>query len=278
MRDIPVSVVIPVRNEEANIAKCLGHLQRFSEIVVVDSGSTDSTIEICSKFRCVVLNFDWNGKFPKKRNWALRNYNFKTDWILFLDADEQVTDRFVSELETTLETTKYVGFWLTYDNCFMGRPLRFGVPQRKLALFKRDAGEYERINEDQWSRLDMEIHEHPVVSGPVGTIGARILHDDYKSLSKFIGRHNEYSDWEARRFLEMRNGVTKRPMTQRQRVKYALLRSRWFGALYFVYTYFIRGGFLDGRSGFDYAVLKAGYFYSIALKISEINDIRRGSV
>src|ERR1700733_12143073 len=102
MREIPVSVVIPVRNEEANIAKCLGNLQRFRDIVVVDSGSTDRTIEICRSYRCVLLNFNWDGQFPKKRNWVLRNYKFKTDWILFLDADEQVTDRFVSELETSL--------------------------------------------------------------------------------------------------------------------------------------------------------------------------------
>ena len=92
---LPVTVVIPVRNEERNLPGCLRALGKdFSEIVVVDSGSTDRTREIAEDGGAVVLDFNWDGKFPKKRNWALRHHEFQTPWVLFLDADEQVTPDF----------------------------------------------------------------------------------------------------------------------------------------------------------------------------------------
>jgi glycosyltransferase involved in cell wall biosynthesis len=276
MGAIPITVVIPVRNEERNIGDCLALLGDFSEIVVVDSGSTDRTVAICESHGCVVLDFRWDGAFPKKRNWTLLNYKFATDWVLFLDADEQVTDKFVSELRGLIPTTKHAGFWLAYDNFFMGQPLRFGVPQRKLALFRRDAGLYEQIKEHKWSNFDMEIHEHPQLCGTIGAVKNRIVHNDYKGVSNFIVRHNEYSDWEARRYLEFHGDRSRlSEMTQRQRAKYSLIKMNWFSVLYFILTYVIRFGFLDGKAGFDYAVLKAVYFYQIALKIRELSDLRK---
>jgi glycosyltransferase involved in cell wall biosynthesis len=270
MDKIPITVVVPVRNEERNIGDCLALLGNFSEIVVVDSGSTDRTIAISEGYGCVVLNFRWNGRFPKKRNWTLLNYNFSTDWVLFLDADEQLTDKFIAELGYLIFTTKHSGFWLLYNNYFMGKPLRFGVPQRKLALFRRKSGLYENTKEFKWSNFDMEIHEHPQIRGTVGSLKSRIIHNDYKGLSTFIARHNEYSDWEARRFLAISSDVLKRPkMTSRQKVKYALIETRYFSVIYFLFTYIIRLGFLDGKTGFDYAVMRSAYFYQIALKIKE---------
>ena len=270
MDKIPVTVVVPVRNEERNIGDCLALLGEFSEVVVVDSESTDRTIAISEGYGCVVLKFQWDGKFPKKRNWTLLNYEFSTDWVLFLDADEQVTEKFTAELRDLIPTTKHSGLWLLYDNYFMGKPLRFGVPQRKLALFRKDSGLYENIPEYKWSNFDMEIHEHPQIRGTVGAVKNCIIHNDYKGLSTFIARHNEYSDWEAQRFLALYSDPWKRRvMTRRQRAKYALLRMEFFSMLYFLFTYIIRFGFLDGKTGLDYAVMKATYFYQIALKIRE---------
>jgi len=274
MGKIPVTVIVPVRNEERNIGDCLAPLGNFAEIVVVDSGSTDRTVAISESYGCVVLDFRWDGRFPKKRNWTLLNYKFSTDWVLFLDADEQVTDGFTAELRGLISTTRHSGFWLIYRNTFMGKPLRFGVPQKKLALFRKESGLYENIQENRWSNFDMEIHEHPQIRGSVGVMNNYIVHNDYKGVSAFIARHNEYSDWEARRFLTIRKDpCVWLGMTRRQKVKYSLLRTAFFSLLYFNFTYIIRLGFLDGKAGFDYAIMKAAYFYQIALKIRESSNL-----
>jgi len=108
---IPLTVCIPVRNEAANLPSCLEALgQDFEKIVVIDSGSTDTTRQIAEAAGASVLDFKWDGKFPKKRNWALRNHSFTTPWVLFLDADERVTPEFVSELRHKLADTKHTGF------------------------------------------------------------------------------------------------------------------------------------------------------------------------
>ena len=91
------------------------------------------------------MDFAWDGQFPKKRNWVLRNYAFDTDRALFLDADEFVTDAFVAELQRTLPSTDCVGFWLNYERWFLGRQLKHGDEFLKLALFRVGSGEYERM-------------------------------------------------------------------------------------------------------------------------------------
>jgi glycosyltransferase involved in cell wall biosynthesis len=95
---LSVTVVIPVKNEAANLPECLSRLENFGHAIVVDSGSTDATIQIAKDAGAEVLHFEWDGRFPKKRNWVLRHYEFKTEWVLFLDADEFITPRFVEEL------------------------------------------------------------------------------------------------------------------------------------------------------------------------------------
>jgi glycosyltransferase involved in cell wall biosynthesis len=266
-----VSVVVPVLNEEVNIARCLGGLEGFAEVIVVDSGSTDATTAIARALGATVVAFRWDGKFPKKRNWMLANFAFRTDWVLFLDADEQVTAAFRRELERVLPATPHAGFWVSYDNFFMGQRLRFGVPQRKLALFRKELGRFETIDESAWSELDMEVHEHPIIMGSVGAMKSRLIHRDYKSLTHFIRRHGDYSDWEARRFLALRRGgAASAPMTARQKIKYSLLPKLWFALGYFAFAYVVRLGFLDGRGGLHYAAVKAIYFYQIALKVREL--------
>ena len=182
-----------------------------------------------------------------------------------------MTEEVRRELRLIVLETGHAGFWLNYNNVFMGRRLRFGVPQRKIALFRRDAGEYERIEEENWSQLDMEIHEHPQIRGSIGVVKSRVVHRDFKSIAHFIERHNQYSSWEARRYLKLKeNDSRSLALTLRQNIKYGLLSTPVFGYIYFLLTYIIYLGFLDGRTGFDYAMLKAGYFYQIYLKIREL--------
>ena len=133
---LPVTVAIPVKNDEVNLARCLKHLGRFAEIVVIDSGSTDRTTEIAEEFGARVVDFRWNGRYPKKRNWFLLHAPPTQPWVLFLDADEFVDEAFCEALAGAVTVDDINGYWLCYRNYFLGRPLRHGLAQRKLALFR----------------------------------------------------------------------------------------------------------------------------------------------
>jgi glycosyltransferase involved in cell wall biosynthesis len=270
---LPITVVIPIRNEERNLRDCLPRLGRFSRVVVVDSGSIDRSRDVAAAAGTDWIDFRWDGRFPKKRNWFLRNHRIETPWVLFLDADELVDDAFCDELARVLPETRHSGFWLNYDNWFLGRRLRHGDANRKLALFRVGAGEYERIDEDRWSHLDMEIHEHPVLVGTVGEIHARIDHRDDRGLDHWRRKHDEYSSWEARRIMLLRaQGLAASgELSPRQRRKYASLGKWWLPSAYFLHMYFLRRGFLDGWPGFAYAWEKAKYFRDIGRKMHALN-------
>lgn len=274
MPPLPVTVVVPTLNEEANLAACLARLGRFRMVVVVDSGSTDGTRAIADAAGVAWVDFRWDGRFPKKRNWFLRTGRITTPWVLFLDADEFVSEAFCDELERTLPGTTHVGFWLQYTNWFLGRRLLHGDANRKLALFRSDAGEYERIDEERWSSLDMEVHEHPVLAGTTGEIHSPMDHRDYRGLDHWFRKHNEYSTWEARRLAGLRasGGLDDPALTPRQRRKYRAIGRWWLPAAYFLDCYVRRGGFRDGRAGFAYALAKAFYFWEIGLKVRELGQ------
>jgi glycosyltransferase involved in cell wall biosynthesis len=270
---IPVTVVVPAKNEERNLGRCLGALSRFAEVIVVDSGSTDRTQEIARQAGARLIEFRWDGGYPKKRNWVLINQTLANDWVLFLDADETVDDRFCDEVAAAVASGRHHGYWLNYTSYFLGRRMRYGVPQRKLALLRVGAGLYERIEEDAWSSLDMEVHEHPVVDGSVGEIRAQIEHNDFRGIDKFLDRHRHYARWEAKRYLLLarRSGSDSPDLTPRQRFKYRHLARWWYPWFYFLYAYVVRLGFLDGAAGFQYAFYKAWYFLTVRLMIRELD-------
>jgi glycosyltransferase involved in cell wall biosynthesis len=274
MTKLPITVVVPVRNEELNLPECLATLDGFAEIVVVDSTSTDRTVDIAKAEGATVLNFRWTGGFPKKRNWVLKTFAFKTEWVLFLDADERLTPAFKAAVASVVGQTEHVGFWLQYRNHFMGRVLHHGVLQRKLALFRVGSGYYERIDDPGWSSLDMEVHEHPVLNGRVGEIAEPIEHKDFRGLHHFVDRHNEYSSWEAHRYIALINDpVVWDCLTPRQKMKYRNLRRWWYAPAYFMATYFWKQGFLDGGPGFIHAMFKFAYFFEIRAKILEAEPV-----
>jgi len=269
---LPVSVCIPVRNEEARLAECLDSLAgAFDDVVVIDSQSTDKTVELARSRGARVFQFAWDGKFPKKRNWALRHVPFSHDWILFLDADEHLTRAFINTAGSILYATPHAGFWLSYTNTFMGRELRHGDTLRKLALFRRSAGEYEAFPELLWSNLDMEIHEHPVLNGTTGSLSARIDHRDNRGLHHYIAKHNDYSTWEANRFrwFATVGADAWSRLSSRQRFKYRNLDKWWLAHIYFWACVVGKAGFLDGLAGWRFASLKRRYFQDVRLKILE---------
>lgn len=271
---LDLTIAIPVLNEENNLSGCLDAIgaDLAKKIVIIDSGSTDNTLKIAQSRGIEVVDFKWNGHFPKKRNWYLRNYTPDTKWVLFLDADEYLTPEFKTELREALEEPNNTkdGYWLSYTIYFLGEQLKGGYPLRKLALFKVGAGEYERIDEDQWSKLDMEVHEHPILAGEVGVIKSKIDHQDFRGVSHYIIKHNEYASWEAGRFLKsFQAASTSADLTWKQRIKYKLMRSPLIGPAFFCGSYFMMGGFRDGSRGLVFAILKMAYFTQVYCKIRE---------
>jgi glycosyltransferase involved in cell wall biosynthesis len=271
LNKIPITVVVSVKNEELNLPSCLEKLTRFAQIIVVDSGSTDDTRSIAAAMGAEVLQFEWNGKFPKKRNWALQNADIHYEWVLFLDADEFVTDEFVTEVATKTLDTNYNGFTIHFENYFMSKKLRYGYGFNKSALFKKSKGAYEKIDEDLWSHLDMEVHEHPIIEGKVGDIKAKVVHKDFKNLDHYIAKHNAYSTWEAQRYLQLKESKNTQ-LSVNQKIKYGLLNTGFLPMVYFIGAYFLKLGFLDGREGFYLARFKSHYFFQIQTKVYSLKS------
>lgn len=190
---------------------------------------------------------------------------------VFLDADERVTHAFICELEKLLLSTSHVGFWISFNNWFMGSRLRYGDAFRKLCLFRLGSGEYEQFPEDYWSHLDMEVHEHPILKGTTAGLSSPLEHHDYRGLKHYIGKHNEYSSWEANRhkWLLTSGPNEWKKLTKRQKFKYRNLSKWWLGPVYFLVTYIFKKGFMDGRVGLTFARFKMRYFDEIRLKIKE---------
>lgn len=277
MQPLDLTIVIPAKNEERNLAACLRAIgPDFAEkIVVVDSGSADKTVEIARANGADVVDFGWNGQFPKKRNWFLRHHTPQTKWVLFLDADEFLTAQWKAEVRRVLPASDKAGYWLAYSIYFLGKRLRHGYPLDKLALFRVGAGEYERIDEERWSALDMEIHEHPILNGEVGAIKSRIDHRDFRGVSYYVTKHNEYSSWEAHRYVQSKSDADfMGKMTAKQKIKYRILESPLSGLIYFCGAYFAMGGIFDGTRGLTFALLKMNYFTQIYCKIRELENAR----
>lgn len=282
-----VTIVVPVKNEEKNLPGCLENIGGFSHVVLVDSGSTDATRALFDDFRAAhrtetrewtALDFVWDGRFPKKRNWTLRNFAFRTPWAMFLDADERLTPAFLTELGEFLSSPAAEACDVVrcfYDNWFMDRMLRHGDTMQKTALLRVGAAEYEKIEEEGWSALDMEIHEHivPRRAGAEHAICARLEHHDRRPLESYYAKHEEYAKWEANRarsLVAKYGSIDAAPgLTARQRLKYRNLARFWFAPAYFLASYVLKRGFLDGRAGFVFARAKMRYFAKIREKLKE---------
>jgi glycosyltransferase involved in cell wall biosynthesis len=274
---IPVSVLVPTKNEEANIGSCLGSLRDFGEVSVIDSSSTDRTAEIAREWGAKVVNFDWDGSYPKKKQWALENLDFAYRWVLLVDADEQITPELGTEIRQTVLRPSHHGYFAGLDYVFLGKVLRHGQRVYKLVLFDRTKAYFpEHGDLDVDVAGDNEVHVHVVFPGKPGLLNGRILHRDHESLFHYFDRHNRYSDWEAT--LRLRGELPRADELQpgiRGRLKRVFGVLPFKGTLAFLAFYVGRLGFLDGRAGFHYAVAKASYYWQIRVKQIEIERAER---
>jgi len=275
---LPVSVIVAARNEEKNLPRCLAALRDVGEVYVIDSQSTDATPEIARSFGAKVVQFHYQGGWPKKRQWAMESLPLEFDWILLVDADEALTPELTEEIRQAIQAPGPNSYYVSLRMYFLGRALRHGDASFwKLALFRRGKGRYEcRLKDQDLSMADMEIHEHVLVDGPTLRLRNSLIHHNVESLSRYIQKHDEYSNWEARVLLQG-GGRTELPPelfgTQAQRRRW--LKKKLFALpgspiLLFFYRYFLRLGFLDGIPGLIYCGFQAVQMFHTKAKIYEL--------
>jgi glycosyltransferase involved in cell wall biosynthesis len=277
---IPVTVIIPARNEAQNLPRCLGALRDFSEVYVIDSQSTDETVEIARSHRAKVVQFHYRGSWPKKRQWAMDTLPIANDWILLLDADESPSPALVDEIRSAIQDHAVNGYYIQLQTWFLGRVLRHGdVGLWKLSLFRRAKGRFEcRLQEQDASMADMEVHEHVLVEGATSKLRSPLTHRNVESLSRYIRKHDEYSNWECRVLSQAANKKELPPAlfgTQAQRrrwLKRKLFTISGSSVLLFLYRYFLRMGFLDGMPGLIYCGFQAVQMFHTKAKIYELKQ------
>jgi len=272
MGAIPVSVLVQTKNEEVGIRACLESLTEFDEVIVVDSNSTDATASLAVGMGARVVNFDWNGLYPKKKQWQLDNVSVRNPWVLFIDADETPSRELLSELHRWAADgvyERYAAIDIDLDYVFAGRVLRHGHRVTKRALVRVGWVEFPVVDDLGAPGMgELEGHYQPVASGPIFRARGRILHNDLDPVSSWFARHNRYSDWEA--YLRTRTSL-KEEIRKRRTMKGRVFDAVPFKpALFFFYAYLFRGGFRDGRAGFDYAFALSTYYWQIGVKTREL--------
>lgn len=162
-----VSVLLPTLNEARNIEDCLASIAWSDDIVVVDSGSRDGTVEKARALGARVVDFQWDGRYPKKKNWSLENVPWKHEWVLVLDADERIRPELADEIQNALTAPKADGYFINRRFVFMGRWIRHCgyYPSWNLRLFRHARGRYEKLHVGNTGSGDNEVHEHVVLDG-----------------------------------------------------------------------------------------------------------------
>ncbi len=278
---LPVSVIVAARNEERNLPRCLEALKNVGEVYVIDSGSIDDTPEIARSYGAKVVQFHYRGGWPKKRQWAMENLPLAFDWIFLVDADEALTPELEGEIRRAIGNPTVNGYYVSLRMYFLGRVLRHGDANFwKLALFRKGKGRYEcRLRDQDLSMADMEVHEHVVVDGPTSRLTNPLIHHNVESLSRYIQKHDEYSNWESHMLLrgeqnssELLPALFGNQAQRRRWLKKKLYVVPGSPVLLFLYRYFLRGGWIDGIPGLIYCVFQAVQMFHTKAKIYELKS------
>ena len=279
---VPISVVIPIKNEARNLPRCLACVRWADEIFVVDSQSTDGSIAIAEQNGAQVVQFHFNGTWPKKKNWALENLPFRNDWVFILDADEVLPPEAAQEFAQAIANAGgTAGYWINRRFMFMGKWLRHSYyPNWNLRLFRHSLGRYEKLTEADTQSGDNEVHEHVIVNGPTGRLRCEMDHFAFPSVEVFVEKHNRYSNWEARVSADRQLSgsdaqIRSNVVGRRRRLKELSQRLPFRPLLRFLYIYIWQKGFLDGREGYYFARLHGVYELLSIAKTYELTRARR---
>ncbi|CAN5900140.1 glycosyltransferase family 2 protein [soil metagenome] len=275
-----VSVIVPVKNEADNLRRCLPALAWADEVFVVDSASSDETCRVAEELGAKVVQFQFNGTYPKKKNWALENLPLRNDWVLIVDADEVVPPELAEEIRRRTAANEADGFYLNSRYYFLGRRIRHcGYAECwNLRLFKHRLGRYERMPVRPGSATgDNEAHEHVELEGRILRLVEQLDHHAYPTISAFVEKHDRYANWEA----EMHGRFLKEPVLAsigpgkrfKRRLKKVYLRMPMRPLIRFLYAYIFRLGFLDGKPGLVFCSLLSFYDFLCWAKVYEIHTL-----
>ncbi len=268
------SIYILTYNEEIDIAACIESAMLSDEIIVVDSMSSDRTIEIAQQYpvRIVQHPFESHGK---QRTWMLRELETKHEWVYILEADERMTPELFQECLQAIKSKEYIGYYVAERVIFMNQWIRRSTqyPRYQMRLFRKDK---------VWF-TDYGHTEREVCDGPTGFLQETYPHYTCsKGLSRWIEKHNRYSTDEAAETLrQLKSGSVswrnlffgKSEVEKRRALKDLSLRLPFRPLVRFFYMYFLLGGCLDGRPGFAWCTLQAFYEYLILLKVWELQNM-----
>ena len=273
-----LSVIIMTYNEEKNVAQALESVCGWaSQVFVLDSYSTDRTQEISKQFNCQFVQNRFES-YPEQRNWALDNFPIHTEWVLFLDADEWLSEELKKEIDQVLSTNPPEnGFYIKRRLIWMGKWIRHGYyPTWILRLFRYGKGYCE----------ERSINEHFIVEGRIGKLKHDIIHEDRKGIGDWITKHYRFSVYEAQEIFRD-EGMSKHinmnffgSQPERKRwLRYKVwnkLPSFFRPFIYFIYRFILRGGFLDGKEGFIYHFLQGLWFpFLIDVNLEKIKKSRK---
>ena len=276
---LDLTAMILTFNEEKNIGACIDSIRPIAKrIVVVDSGSSDTTVEIAKSKGAEVFTHKWEN-YSKQYNWGIKNANIDSKWIFRIDADERLTEESAEEIERLCienDSTDINGLIVRFTVSFMGRNLKHGgiYPFKKLLIYKADKGYME----------DRNMDEHIILKeGRSVELKTDSLHYDFKDLSAWIDKHNKYSNREVLDYLAGYNqNVKTSGMSKGAKIKriikfkiYYRLPIGMRAHLYYLYRYYVRLGFLDGREGKIFAFMQAYWYrFLVDAKIYERDKIK----
>ncbi|NQZ33595.1 MAG: glycosyltransferase family 2 protein [Oceanospirillaceae bacterium] len=242
-----ISVIIITKNEVHHLRECLESVSWADEIIVLDSGSTDGSQEICRNFNCQLIETDWPG-FGIQKNRALSYAS--NDWVLSIDADERVSDSLKKEILSTLENPLHMGYYMPRRSSYCGQFIEHSgwSPDFILRLFKRQNSRF----------TDDLVHEKAIVDGSTGKLSEILIHYSFRTLDQVLDKVNLYSTLGAQKLYKQ---------GKRSSLSKAIFKGLWS----FFRTYILQLGILDGSKGLMLAISNAeGTYYKYA-KLSLLN-------
>ena len=248
-----LSVIVPCYNEELMIGDCLASVGFAQEILVVDSFSTDKTLEIARQFPVRIIQHEYLNSAAQK-NWAIPQAT--NPWVLIVDADERVTPELADEIKGILQSPKCDGYWIRCRNFCLGKEIRHGTwrTDKVLRLFRRDKARYQ----------NKHVHAEIEMEGDIGRCEGAFCHYSCRSLDDFIRKAARYGTWGAMNAQE--KGIQGSGWR---------IFSHCVG--HFLKGYLLKGGFLDGTQGLIIALMEADLAFLKYAKLWEIQRLRSPS-